>query len=72
MKFYEVITNAYANEALARNDYLHTLWLFVKVKWQTDLIVPYVRGSIHCAIQQLSLLVLDFTAYTRHFIHTQR
>jgi hypothetical protein len=35
MKFYEVITNAYANEVIARNDnpdYLYTFWPFVKVK----------------------------------------
>jgi hypothetical protein len=35
MKFYEVITNAYANEVTALNDilnYLCMLWPFLKVK----------------------------------------
>jgi hypothetical protein len=61
MKFYGVITNAYANEVLvsARNylpDYLCTLRLFAQCNrpQKRGFIVSYVNRSIHYAIPKLS------------------
>jgi hypothetical protein len=67
MKFYEVITSAFANEVTAWNDlpdFLCTLWLFVKV---TDLIREALLFFM-CMEESIrwfnsSALVLDFTSY---------
>jgi len=49
---YEVITDAYANEVIARNHL--PVYAYCEVTDMTGLIVSYTRGSVHYAIQQLS------------------
>jgi hypothetical protein len=59
MIFYDVITHAYANEVSARNDFPDCA--HCRPKWNGNnrpqkrgMVVSYVSGSVHHAIQQLS------------------
>jgi len=80
MKFYEVISNDYSNEIIARSDlhdHLCILWPFVKVKYKPHLETVYNFSCLqNQPIQQFSpsarLHCIDQGHYTSPKIAVQR